>query len=98
MTGILQSFATKMTNERDECIFKALERFGITRENFTEYRSRITIYTWQDTNTGVRYERYSLDDRPIFNITSWIEMDMDAEHFSYKVTNNTKIIFFEGVN
>lgn len=97
MTGIVQNIATKMTNERDEYIFKALERFGITKDNFTEYRSRIMVYTWQDVNTGVRYERYNLDDRPIFSVVSWTELDMDSEHMSYKATYNTKIVFFEEV-
>lgn len=97
MTGIIQRIATKMANERDKCIFEALKRFGITKDNVIEYRSRIVVYTWQDTNTGVRYERYSLDDRPIFSVASWTEMDTDVEHSSYKLTDKTKIVFFEEI-
>lgn len=95
--GLSSYISSSLVKKKDDLIFKALERFGITRDNFIKHKDRITVYTWTDVNAGVTYDRYTLDSKPIFNITSWPEMEMDEENMSYKAIFKTKIEFFEEV-
>lgn len=90
--NLLSSFATKLVNEKDEFIFKALGRFGITRDNLTEYNDRLIISRHHDMKSGITYDRYNLDYKPIFTVMSWCEPHLDKPYsFEYK----TRIEFFE---
>ena len=94
---LARHISSTISNERENLIFNALERFGITRDNYNEYTNRILVYTWSDNSAGITYNRYSLDNKSIFSLVSWTEFDTDVEHMSYKATYKTKIEFFEEV-
>lgn len=52
----------------DDYLLKCLEPYGITPENVKEQSSRVTIYSYDDLQTGIRKERYHIDGKYAFDI------------------------------
>lgn len=95
MTAMYLTAATeKLTKEKDDLIYKALERFGITRDNVFDYVGRLAMCTHYDGERGITYEQYMLDHRPIFTVMTWSEPNPDEY---WKMTFKIKIEFVEEV-